>query len=160
MGSEIRHKLWLCDSCGQWAEQQLGDRCEVCEEGTIHEVICVPLSDLEAAREELGKVAAKNERLRNEVGEQRRQIEAKERPPRELRKEVERLRSALDRSVHRGSAAEAQRDRYREALRPFAENAEWDSIGPDDPDDKLFGSVTLGEMRAARAALSDSEDSE
>jgi hypothetical protein len=38
------YKLWLCDSCDQWAEQELGDTCEVCDEGTIIEVVCVPLA--------------------------------------------------------------------------------------------------------------------
>ncbi len=46
--SEARHVLWLCDHCGDNAECEPGDQCEVCCTGTIQVVPVVPVAAVRA----------------------------------------------------------------------------------------------------------------
>lgn len=60
---EERWTLWVCDKpgCRNWAEQELGETCEVCEEGTICELSVAPKSALTTAEAQLAECKAERD---------------------------------------------------------------------------------------------------
>lgn len=50
--------VWVCPVCGDFAECEPGEECEVCAEGTIGIVEYVPLAALQASEERVGQLEA------------------------------------------------------------------------------------------------------